>query len=120
MLDGGARFLDAGERELGRVGRLRRTETALERTRGLLGSRLGDDEGLWITPCNSVHTFGMTYPIDVVYLDRRQVVRKITPRLSPRRLSFCLFARSTLELPAGRAAQISLQPGVKMEWLPDA
>ena len=29
-------------------------------------------EGLWIVPCESVHTVGMRFPIDLVYLDRKK------------------------------------------------
>lgn len=40
------------------------------RARGLLG-RDGVDGALMITPCGSVHSFGMRFTIDVAYLDWR-------------------------------------------------
>ena len=43
----------------------------LARLRGLLGtSELPADEGLWLSPCNSVHSLGMRYAIDVIFLNR--------------------------------------------------
>ena len=43
------------------------TQGALERNRGLLGREaLQPNQGLWITHCNSVHTIGMKYALDLV------------------------------------------------------
>src|SRR5215831_4469245 len=39
--------------------------------------------GLWITPCRGVHTLAMRFPIDVIYLDRRQVVVHVEKNLFP-------------------------------------
>ena len=53
-------------------------ETRRERRRGLLGLEgLGPREVLALTPCRSVHTIGMRFPIDVVALDRWSVVRSV-------------------------------------------
>ena len=50
---------------------LRRTETMLERMRGLLGRPpLRPGQALLIDDCNMVHTIGMRYAIDVVFVDR--------------------------------------------------
>jgi len=39
------------------------------RNKGLLGrNSLASGEGLWIVPCEAIHTFGMRFPIDLVYL----------------------------------------------------
>jgi hypothetical protein len=48
-----------------------------------------------------VHTFGMQFPIDLVYLDRRNRVVKTRSHVRPWRLSACLSAHSIVELPAG-------------------
>lgn len=57
------------------------------RLRGLLGrSWLNADEGLLILPCNSIHTFGMRFPIDVLALDRRGRVRKHFHAVPPGRI----------------------------------
>jgi uncharacterized protein len=73
-----------------------------DRRRGLLGRNgLSAGEGLWIIPCEAVHTFGMRFPIDLVYLDRRHRVLKTRSNVGPWRLSGCLRAHSVIELPAG-------------------
>ena len=72
------------------------------RRKGLLGrERLADGEGLWIIPCEAVHTFAMRFPIDLVYLDRQNQVLKTRSNVGPWRLSGCLRAHSVVELPAG-------------------
>lgn len=58
------------------------------RFKGLLGrSGLGVDAGLLITPCSSVHTLGMRFPIGVVFLEGDYTICRIVPVLSPGRLS---------------------------------
>lgn len=63
--------------------------------------RLEPGEGLWIVPCESVHTFFMRFPIDLVYLDRKRKVRKVRRAVPAWRVSVCVTAHSVLELPAG-------------------
>ena len=66
-----------------------------KRNKGLLGrDGLGGGEGLWIVPCESVHTFFMRFPIDLVYLDRKNVVKKVRSAVGAWRLSACLSAHS--------------------------
>jgi uncharacterized membrane protein (UPF0127 family) len=86
--------------------------TSAERRAGLLGREsLPPGQGLWIVPCEAVHSFFMKFPIDVVYLDRNQRVRKVTRALAPWRLSGCLTAHSVLELPAGTAEATQTEAG---------
>lgn len=69
------------------------------RSKGLLGrARLAPGEGLWILPCEAVHTFFMQFPIDLVYLDRKNRIRKIRSAVPPWRLSACLSAHSVSSL----------------------
>jgi uncharacterized protein len=76
--------------------------TGESRRKGLLGrASLPTGGGLWITPCESVHTFFMRFAIDLVYLDRKLTVRKVRSSVGPWRLSACFRAHSVLELPAG-------------------
>jgi uncharacterized membrane protein (UPF0127 family) len=80
-------------------------DTGAKRRTGLLKhSRLEPGEGLWIVPCESVHTFFMKFPIDLVYIDRKHKVRKVRHAVPAWRLSACLTAHSVLELPAGTVA----------------
>ncbi|MGH9604792.1 MAG: DUF192 domain-containing protein [Terracidiphilus sp.] len=93
--------------------------TAASRNKGLLGrDGLAPGEGLWIVPCESVHTFFMRFPVDLVYLDRRKRVRKVRSSLGPWRLSACLSAHSIVELPAGVVRATRTQPGDELEFLP--
>jgi uncharacterized membrane protein (UPF0127 family) len=87
-------------------------DTSEKRRVGLLKhARLDSGSGLWIDPCESVHTFFMKFPIDLVYLDKHQKVRKVRHAVPPWRLSACLTAHSILELPAGTARKSGTLPG---------
>jgi uncharacterized membrane protein (UPF0127 family) len=80
-------------------------DTSAKRRTGLLKHhRLDAGQGLWIAPCEAVHTFFMRFPIDVVYLSKDKKVRKVRAAVGPWRISGCLTAHSVLELPAGTAA----------------
>ncbi len=88
----------------------------IDRLTGLLRYRsLDEDSGIWLLPCKSVHTIGMDFVIDVVFLDKTLVVRKIASNLRPGRV--CLAPRSThsvLELAGGRAASTGLGVGNRL------
>ena len=87
-------------------------DTSAKRRTGLLKhEKLEPGEGLWIVPCESVHTFFMKFPIDLLYLDRHHKVRKARSAVRPWRLSACLAAHSVLELPAGTVKQSGTQAG---------
>ena len=87
-------------------------DTSAKRRTGLLKHQsLEPGEGLWISPCESVHTFFMKFAIDLVYLDKSKKVRKVRHAVPPWRLSACLTAHSVLELPAGVAAETGTQAG---------
>jgi uncharacterized protein len=93
--------------------------THWRRLRGLLG--LGHDDfrngsGLWIVPCHGVHTLGMGFPIDVLYLDRGLKVVGIQPDVRPWRFTPVLMqAASVLELPCGTAAETNTAVGDTIE-----
>ena len=87
-------------------------DTSAKRRTGLLKhTELKQGKGLWIVPCESVHTFFMKFPIDLVYLDKRRKVRKVRNAVPPWRLSACFAAHSVLELPAGTAAETGTRVG---------
>lgn len=91
------------------------------RSRGLLGrDRLASGEGLWIVPCEAVHTFGMRFPIDLVYVNRKMVVKKVCSHVRPWRISGCLRAHSVIELPAGTVRATQSQSGDRLEFSPSA
>lgn len=89
------------------------------RRKGLLGrDSLPQGAGLWIVPCEAVHTFFMRFPIDLVYLDRRHRVRKVRSSVAAWRLSACFTAHSVLELPAGTIRATQTQRGDMIEIAP--
>lgn len=90
-----------------------------KRSKGLLGhSELPPGEGLWIIPCEAVHTFGMQFPIDLIYLDRKRQIKKLRSEVPPWRLSACLSAHSVLELAAGTIRKMQVKPGDTLEFRP--
>ncbi|MHB8781330.1 MAG: DUF192 domain-containing protein [Candidatus Geothermincolia bacterium] len=99
------------------LGDLKVAASRRERRRGLLGTdglRRGD--GLVLRPCRSVHTFGMRYPIDVIFLDREGRVLRVIGRLRPRRMTLPVWRAATaLELPAGTAESTGTRPGDRLE-----
>jgi uncharacterized membrane protein (UPF0127 family) len=76
-------------------------DTQLARLRGLLGRReLKSDHGLWLVPCQGIHTIGLVFPIDVVYLDVDHRVVHVIEYLQPFRItSIRRNCHSVLELP---------------------
>ena len=91
-------------------------DTSEKRRIGLLKhTGLAPGEGLWIKPCESVHTFFMKFAIDLVYIDKKQKVRKARKAVPPWRLSACLSAHSILELPAGTIERTGTQAGDELK-----
>src|SRR2546429_9987417 len=64
--------------------RLQVPRTFVGRGLGLMFRRgLDDGEGMWITPCNGIHMFGMRFAIDAVFVDRRLRVVRVYRNLRP-------------------------------------
>ena len=101
-----------------RSGKVLAEELEMPRTmfgRGLglmFRSRLDPGRGMWIVPCSSIHMMFMNFPIDAVFLDTGERVRKVYRNL-PRwyGLGWALGAHSVLELPPGSTSGIDLEPG---------
>lgn len=103
---------------------LRRTATPLqlaictapwERARGLLGRTApAPGSALWIAPCCAIHTWGMQYPIDAVFLDARGLVLQVAPDCPPWTVVAARQATSVLELRAGECARLGLRPGERL------
>lgn len=85
----------------------------LSRLKGLLGTKsLPAGEGLLIVPCNSIHMFGMKYPIDCVFLDDQYKVVGLVENIAPGKMSRVFGqAKQCLELPAGVIASSSTAMG---------
>jgi uncharacterized membrane protein (UPF0127 family) len=88
------------------VSKLYIAQTFWPRLKGLLGtSELAAGNGLLIHPCSSIHTFGMKYPIDVIFLSSELEVLRVIDSISAMRAACCLGSAMALELPAGTAAK---------------
>lgn len=94
-------------------------DTHWTRLRGLLGLRADDFRngcGLWIVPCHGVHTLGMAFPIDVLYLDGAKKVIRIQSELRPWRVAPVMMeAESVLELPSRTALATGTDLGDTIE-----
>jgi len=69
-------------------------------------SGLDPDEALVIPHCTSVHTFGMRFELDVVFVDREWQPVYIEYGVGPRRVLRSRFARSVIEVVAGEAGRL--------------
>jgi uncharacterized membrane protein (UPF0127 family) len=98
--------------EAGRV-----ADNALTRMVGLLrDDHLKPGDGLWIVPCNSIHSIGMRFLFDAVFLDRKLRVAHLIPEMKPWRASKMVFsAHSVLELPAGAILTSGTRLGDQLE-----
>lgn len=86
--------------------------TRATRRRGLLGREtLGATEGLLLSPCKAVHTVGMRFPIDVIFIDRDGRAVRIVPALAPWRIAMSARAKAVIELAAGQAAASDIRVG---------
>ena len=88
------------------------------RLKGLLGTtKLDPDEACWLIPCNMVHTFGLQYAIDVVFLNKKNEIISVIQNLKPNRLSpFVSGAHSVVEFASG--TQQKTRPGEQLDWEP--
>lgn len=98
---------------------LRIAGTHWSRFRGLIGTtrdQFREGGGLWIVPCHGVHTLGMRFPIDVVYLDREHTVIYLQQNLPPWRFAALrIRAASVLELPENTVQATGTAVGDRIE-----
>jgi uncharacterized membrane protein (UPF0127 family) len=98
------------------AGRVRVAGVSHDRRKGLSGiAGMPEDTGLWIIPCEAIHTFGMKMRIDVVFLDRGFRVRHTRAALVPNRIAVCLRAYSVLELAPGSIERSGTRVGDHFE-----
>ena len=84
---------------------------------GLMGRReLPPGSGILIAPCSSIHMFFMRFPIDVVFLDRDDMVVKIVHSIRPWRLAMGGGGKKALELPAGTAIAVHITEGDQLAF----
>jgi len=92
-------------------------DSSLSRMVGLLGkSCLAPATGLLIMPSQAVHSIGMRFPIDVLFVDRNWRVIHVQPSLVPYRVSGLHWsARCVLELPVGVIAETCTSVGDELQ-----
>ncbi len=88
-------------------------DTIFTRLKGLIGRlSMRSDEGLWVVPSSGVHTWGVLFPLDLIYLDEHLRVVYVTehfPRFNVAPLR--IRAASVLELPTHTIYSSQTQPG---------
>jgi uncharacterized protein len=100
--------------ERGRV-----ADNPITRLVGLLRDKmLAEGDGLWIVPCNSIHSFWMKFEFDAIFLDKNLRVVHLMQEMKPWRISKLVFAaHSVLEVPAGLIARSATEVGDTFEML---
>ena len=104
-------------REVRLTGCGRVADTFLTRLVGLLcDGTLEYGDGMWIKPCNSIHSIGMRFKFDAIFLDKDLRVVHLVREMKPWRISkIVLSAHSVLELPAGLISQTATELGDQFE-----
>ena len=97
--------------------RLRIAKNFWERLVGLLGTRsMAPGEGLWLPKCQGIHTFGMAFSIDVIFLDRTGKAVRIAGHVAPNRTGPVeMTADGVIELPEGTLDRFLIQEGDLLE-----
>jgi uncharacterized membrane protein (UPF0127 family) len=105
------------QRQVEIAAKVHKADTFWTRLRGLSGrSGLSTGEALWIIPCRGIHTHGMAFPIDVLFLDRDRNVVGLEENLSPGRFAPIRWkAKTVIELPAGTVRRTRTQLGDRIE-----
>ncbi|MFT8349080.1 DUF192 domain-containing protein [Clostridium saccharoperbutylacetonicum] len=93
--------------------------TFMTRLKGLMFKRsLVEGNVLMIKPCNSIHTFFMKFPIDIIFLSKGNVVIHVIENMIPGKISpFVKGAISVLELQSGIIRKTETKKGDLLEIL---
>jgi len=73
---------------------------------------------LLLAPCRAVHTVGMRFTIDVVFVDDEGQVVKVVSRMGPWRIASARAASSTIELWAGALNAVDVRVGDCLRFVP--
>ena len=97
---------------------VRGASSPFSRMKGLLGvESLSPGEGLWICPCNSIHSLGMAFEFDALFLNVGMRVVALYRCFRKNRLSRIHWnARGVLELPGGTIDRTGTEVGDKIEF----
>ncbi len=92
-----------------------RAERTVSRLVGLAGmGRPSSRLALLLSGTRAVHTLGMRFALDLVWLDRSERVLRVDAGVTPGRFRGCRQAAAVLELVAGSAAIAGLRPGERL------
>ena len=93
--------------------------TRTTRRRGLLGrDRLEGTSAMLLAPCTAVHTAGMRFAIDVVFVDRQGYAVKVVRNLRPWRIALAARGRAVIEMAAGTLGWGQVLPGDRLYLAP--
>lgn len=83
------------------------------RLKGLLGRKgLSESQALALIPCDMVHTLGMKFPIDIIFVDRKGLILRINREVGANRIvPRVAGAYAVIEMAAGRSRELNLVPG---------
>ncbi len=97
--------------------KVRKADNFVTRMVGLLKrSHLGPEEALWLMPSKGIHTIGMKFPIDVVFLNKNNQVLGLIAGMAPYRVSGVqLRGHSVIELPNGMIRKSHTEVGDQLE-----
>lgn len=97
---------------------VRLVDTWVGRLRGYLGrDRPRKGQGILLFPCRAVHTYGMGFPLDVIFLDHEGRVLEVAADLSPgTRSGPVKEAEYVLEVPPGTIEDTQTRVGDEMSW----
>lgn len=84
----------------------------------MLRRRLQPDQAMCLSNCCRVHTIGMRFAIDVVFVDAGGVIVRLVGRLAPNRFAACTGAEHTIEFAAGSVRRLQLAVGQRVRWRP--
>ena len=92
-------------------------DTPFKRIKGLLGRKIfSPGQAIILEPCNSVHTFFMRFPIDVVFVDTENKIIRAISSLKPSRITAVYWkSKFVVELPAGTLQNTSTVVGDSLE-----
>lgn len=95
--------------------RLLTADTFWKRLVGLLGKKeMPSGAALLLSPCNSIHTMFMCFPIDLLFINREFIVVKTVQDLKPWRAVSCPQAYSVIELEAGTVSRTGTKEGDRL------
>ena len=96
-------------------------KSLLTRMIGLLGTNEPIAEKvLYIKSCSGIHTIGMKYPIDVVFLDKHGIVSRLYESLKPNRMTrIKIKDYGVLEFAPGTIKNFNIKKGEMLRIITD-